>query len=184
MAGDDRVRRLAQDLIASQWPDGGWNCDRRPAARHSSFHESLPPMWGLTEFSRATGDEDALTAARRTAELFLQHRILFSHRTGKVGNPAWLRFRYPAYWHYDVVQSLLKLGGLGLLGDPRASDALDLVESKRRPDSAWSVDGTYWRRGRTGSGIEVVNWGSSGPNEILTLNATRVLVAAGRAKNP
>ena len=40
---------------------------------------------------------------------------------------------------------------------------------------------TYWRRGRTGTGIEAVNWGRTGPNEMLTLNAMRVLVAAGRA---
>jgi hypothetical protein len=137
-------------------------------------------MWGLTEFGLATRDEDIVAAAARTAELFLRHRIVFSHRTGEIGDPAWLRLRYPAYWHYGVLQALLKLVPLGLLTDPRAADALDLVERKRRPDGTWAPEGTYWRRGRTGTGNEVVDWGSSGPNAMLTLSALRVLRAAGR----
>ncbi len=180
MARDPRVQRMARDLIEWQWPDGGWNCDLRPAASHSSFHESLSPMWGLTEFALATNDELARTAAGRAGELLLRHHIFKSHRTGEVGNPAWLRLRYPAYWHYDVMQALLKLIPLGLITDPRAADALDLVERKRRADGTWAVDGTYWRRGAAGSGIDVADWGSAGPNEMLTLNALRVLTAAGR----
>ncbi len=181
MAGDPRVQRLAHDLVEWQWPDGGWNCDKRPAAAHSSFNESLTPMWGLTEFWLATGDPAAHAAARRTAELFLGHRILLSHRTGEVGNPAWLRLRYPAYWHYDALQALRRLVPLGLIGDPRAEQALDLVEGKRRPDGTWGVDGAYWRGGGTGTGVEVVNWGRSGPNQMLTLFALSVLAASGRA---
>jgi hypothetical protein len=181
MAHDPRVRGIAADLIHWQWPDGGWNCDKRPGASHSSFNESLAPMWGLTEFWLSTGDEAALGGARRTAELFLRHRIFRSHRSGEIGDPAWLRLRYPSYWHYDVLQALVKLAQLGLLDDPRAGDALDLIETKRRPDGTWSADGAYWRRGSSGTGIEVVNWGRSGPNEMLTLNALRVLVATGRA---
>jgi hypothetical protein len=180
MAADPRVQRLARDLIAWQWPDGGSNCDRRPAAAHSSFNESLSPMWGLTEYWLATGDEAAREAADRTADLLLRHRMLYSHRTGEVGHPSWLRLRYPPYWHYDVLQALLKLAPLDGLQDPRAADALDMIEARRRPDGAWAVDGAYWRRGRSGSGTEAVSWGSAGPNEMLTLNAMRVLVAARR----
>ena len=36
---------LAEQLI--QWPDGGWNCDRRPDAACSSVHESLGPCGAL-----------------------------------------------------------------------------------------------------------------------------------------
>jgi hypothetical protein len=43
LAADDRVERLARDLVAWQWPDGGWNCDVRASGRRSSFHESLIP---------------------------------------------------------------------------------------------------------------------------------------------
>ena len=67
LADDPRVQYLAESLIKWQWPDGGWNCDKRPSANHSSFYESLAPMWGLIEYHRATGDEAAPQAARRTA---------------------------------------------------------------------------------------------------------------------
>src|SRR5438093_7063408 len=59
LADDSRVRSLADGLVKWQWPDGGWNCDQRPEADHSSFHESLLPLWGLTEYTKATSKEGA-----------------------------------------------------------------------------------------------------------------------------
>src|SRR5439155_787971 len=32
IAQDPRVRRIAESLVEWQWPDGGWNCDRREEA--------------------------------------------------------------------------------------------------------------------------------------------------------
>ena len=55
MAGDPRAELLARSLVDWQWPDGGWNCDPRASGRRSSFHESLPPAWGLHEYGLATG---------------------------------------------------------------------------------------------------------------------------------
>jgi hypothetical protein len=55
MAADPRVELLARSLAEWQWPDGGWNCDKKATGRRSSFHESLPPMWGLHEYWVATG---------------------------------------------------------------------------------------------------------------------------------
>ena len=46
--GDDpRVAAIVERLIAWQWPDGGWNCDKRPGCEHASFNESLPPLRAL-----------------------------------------------------------------------------------------------------------------------------------------
>src|SRR5205807_451846 len=56
MAKNPRVRHLVDVLLRAQWPDGGWNCRTDRDAHHSSFHESLAPIWGLTEYHRATGD--------------------------------------------------------------------------------------------------------------------------------
>jgi hypothetical protein len=53
MAGDPRAELLARSLADWQWPDGGWNCDPRASGRRSSFHESLPPTWGLHEYGLA-----------------------------------------------------------------------------------------------------------------------------------
>ncbi|MDP6508778.1 MAG: hypothetical protein QF719_07265 [Chloroflexota bacterium] len=88
IANDPRAELLALSLVEWQWPDCGWNCDVNPEARHSSFNESLIPIWGLTEFHRATGDEATRATAGRAAELFLRHRMFRSDHTGEVINPA------------------------------------------------------------------------------------------------
>lgn len=180
-AEDPRARLLAQSLIEWQWPDGGWNCDPRPEALHSSFNETVTPLWGLVEFASATGDVDAAEAAHRTCDLLLDHHVYQSHRTGKPGKVEWLRLRYPAYWHYDVMQGLTVLARAGALPDPRANAALDVVLAKRRTDGLWHYEGQpFWRSVGGRSYPEAVDWGRSGPSPMLTLNALRVLrTAAG-----
>ncbi len=181
LTDDPRVQYLAESLIRWQWPDGGWNCDKRPEANHSSFYESLAPMWGLIEYHRVTGDESTLQAAQRTAEMFLRHRLFRSTTPGAVIDPEWLKLHYPLYWHYDVLQALLILSRLSPLDDPRMQEALDIVEAKRQPDGCWNTEGFYWvPLGKRTSNVEVVDWGRYGPNEMITLNALRVLKAAGR----
>jgi hypothetical protein len=181
LVGDARVRGLARDLIAWQWDDGGWNCDVNPRAHHSSFYESLAPLWGLTEYHRATGNADALGAANRTAKLFLAHWLFRSSRTGAVIDPNWLKLHYPLYWHYDILQALVILSRLRPLNDPRMQEALDVIESKRLPNGCWKAEGCYWvPPGKRGSNMDVVDWGRQGANEMITLNALRVLKRAGR----
>jgi len=182
MADDARVELLARSLVDWQWPDGGWNCDQRASGRRSSFHESLPPAWGLHEYWLATGALWAREAAGRAAELFLSHRLFRSLGDGEVIDRRWLALHSPPYWHYDVLQALVVLSRLGKASDPRAGDALELLVRRRRADGRWQPGGYWWRPPgtRSGSGpVEVVDWGRSGPNELLTLNALRVLHAAG-----
>jgi hypothetical protein len=157
MAREPRVRRLVDVLLRSQWPDGGWNCDLDPGAHRSSFHESLAPIWGLFEYNRATGDDGALNAARRGAELLLEHRLFRSTRTGDVIHPEWVHIRWPHYWHYDYFQGLRAIERLGLISDPRCADALDLLSSRRGGDGTWRASGRrYWR-----PATEVVDWGDA-----------------------
>jgi hypothetical protein len=180
MADDERVALLARSLAEWQWPDGGWNCDKRASGYRSSFHESLPPLWGLHEYAVATGEEWARRAADATAELFLEHRLFRSVRTGEVVNPAWLAPRYPPFWHYDVLQALLILSRAGKAGDPRAEEALEHLIGRRRSDGMWSTSGKWWRPpDRGGSNVEVVDWGGAA-NAMVTLNVLRVLRAADR----
>jgi hypothetical protein len=173
LRGDPRLDVLAESLVATQWPDGGWNCDRHRDCVHSSFHESWGPILGLARYG-------ATDAVERGAEFLLQHRVVFSHRTGKPAHPAFLRIRFPAYWHYDLLAGLRTLVAAGAVGDLRAADALDLLASKRRPDETWRVEGKWWTRpGSKGSNVEAVDWGGTA-NEVLTEQALGVLGAAGR----
>jgi hypothetical protein len=197
LSEDPRVAKLAESLIEWQWPDGGWNCDRRADAWHSSFNESLSTLWGLSEFHGLSDDASSLTAAQKAAEFFLRHRLFRSCRTGKVRPPEtfhsqiyravhpWTSLHYPLYWHYDILQALIILSRVGRLNDSRTKEALDLVESKRGPDGLWCPEAYYWNMRRKQSkaivsNTDVVDWGRRGPNEFITLNALRVLKAAGR----
>lgn len=173
LRGDPRLDTLAESLVETQWPDGGWNCDRHRDCTHSSFHETWGPILGLAAY----GARDAVA---RGAELLLQHRVVFSHRTGEPAHPAFFRLRFPTYWHYDLLAGLRTLAAAGAPGDARAADALDLLESKRRPDGTWRAEGKWWKRpGSTGSSVEAVDWGAAA-HAILTEQAEGVLRVAGR----
>lgn len=95
-------------------------------------------------------------------------------------NHTWLALRYPPYWHYDILQALLVLSRMGKAGDPRASDALKELERRRLPNGRWRANGYWWKPPGSTITPEVVDWGRSGPNEMITLNALRILRAARR----
>ena len=180
MADDRRLQTIAESLVATQWPDGGWNCDRRPEAAHSSFNETWAPTMGLASYARDTGHVAAREAADRAAEFLLQHSVYQSHRTGTSAHPAFTRLRWPPYWHYDALVGLVTLERSVGLDDPRTADALDLVESKWREDGTWRSEGKWWKGpGSKGSNVEVVDWGTTA-HEMLTAGARDVLAAAKR----
>lgn len=198
LAKDPRVRRLAESLIEWQWPDGGWNCDRREEAHHSSFNESLSTLWGLAEYYQVADDEHVAGSVEKAAEFFLRHRLFRSCKTDEPRQPETFHgkvrrsihsvtdLHYPLYWHYDILQALTILHRAGKLGDPRTREALDIVEKKRGPDGLWPAEYYYWNIKRKAStkvkvsNIEVVDWGRKGPNQFITLNALRVLKGSGR----
>ncbi|HET7385844.1 MAG TPA: hypothetical protein VFJ19_04180 [Nocardioidaceae bacterium] len=181
LAAEDRTERLAEAIISWQWPDGGWNCDNQAAGHRSSFHESLRTAWGLHEYAVATGHTGAREAADRAVELFLAHRVFRRGGTGKPINARWLSTPYPSYWHYDLLSALLLIALTGRCTDPRTGDALELLEGKRRPDGRWNANAQWWRPAGSRITPEAVDWGSAGePNSMVTLNALRVLTAAGR----
>ena len=166
---DKRVRHLVEVLLRAQWPDGGWNCDRRPPASHSSFHETLAPIWGLVEYHRETGDAAAWQAALRAGELLLQHELFRSTRTAAPIDPEWMHIHWPHYWHYDFFQGLRAIAMLGLAKDPRAAPALEHLERLRLPDGTLHANGRrYWARS-----TDVVDWGDA--HQVITPAAERIL---------
>ena len=186
---DERSDGLAERLMHWQWPDGGWNCDRKPSAHISSFNESLLPMLGLAAHAGRTGDDAARAAALKASEVFLSRRLFRSRTDGKVISPHWLRPKYPRYWHYDMLGALVAMTEMGLINHPRCGEALDLLERKELPDKGWAAEGRFYKvsadmdtSSRFGS-ISPVDWGGSGDrraNEWITADALYVLRAAGR----
>ncbi|HET7466708.1 MAG TPA: hypothetical protein VFL29_08570 [Candidatus Dormibacteraeota bacterium] len=181
---DKRVKQTVEVLLRAQWPDGGWNCDRRPGASHSSFHESLAPIWGLVEYHRETGDQRAWDAAQAAGELLLRHELFKSTRTGAPIDSEWMHIHWPHYWHYDFFHGLRAVAMLGKAKHPRAKAALDHLGELRGKDGTWHASGRrYWTRS-----TEVVNWGDA--HDVITAAAERIVpvsryvAALGPGKRP
>ncbi|WP_212612551.1 hypothetical protein [Pseudonocardia hierapolitana] len=180
MAADERVARLVEHLVGGQWPDGGWNCDRRPAAHRSSVHETLPALWGLSEYATATGDARSRRAATAAAEVLLARHVVFAAGTDRPLHRSVVDLHYPPYWHYDVLQALVVLDRAGCRDDPRTDRARRVVAGKQREDGGWRAVRPWWRRPGSAGLVEAVDWGDVA-HQMVTLNALRVTApAAGR----
>lgn len=140
---DERCNTLADRLIQHQWPDGGWNCDKNPAAINSSYHESLIPLRALYFYSNVKSNSQVQNAIDKATELFLKRKLFRRLSNGEVINDHWLLFHYPPYWHYDILMALKVLAEANKILDKRCSDALDLLESKRFVDGGFPREGKY-----------------------------------------
>ncbi len=186
---DERTDALVERLVEWQWPDGGWNCDRRPEARTSSFQETALTLRGLATYARADGAHaaSAREAVRRGTELLLARRLLWRRRDGAALRPEWggdpLLIQYPIRF-YDVLLALLLMVEVEAIADPRCGDALDLLESKRLPEGGFPLERRTARTvDRVVSDGTFADWGPAGrrhANPWVTVEAEYVLSAAGR----
>lgn len=131
---------LAQQLLDEQLEDGGWNCEA-PKSRCSSFHTTICVLEGLLAYERAGRQSPAITKARQRAEKYLLDRHMFrSLRTGKVIEKRWLRFTYPAHWHYDILRGLDYLRDAGIQPDSRVEEAIQIVIQRRHQNGRWPLN--------------------------------------------
>lgn len=182
---DHRTDELAGKLIQWQWPDGGWNCDKRPEARNSSFMESLIPMRGLALHASVRGKSLSKDAALRTSDLFLKRRLFRKQSDGTIIDGDFLKLHYPCYWHDDILFGLSVLLEAGLLEDERCADALDLLVSKWLDAGGFPAEKKYYSvTNKQKSGRLLVDWGKVGKslNESVTVEALHVLKEAGRIR--
>jgi len=184
---DERTERLVRMLIEDQWPDGGWNCDKKPEAVNSSYHESITPLRALALHGRLAGSQQSARAAERAAEVFLKRRLLFRLRDGQPIHQSFAELHYPPYWHYDVLMGLKVMAEARLIADSRCGDALDLLASKQLPGGGWPAEGKWYRAAadpsRRKTQAELVDWGPVGKmrmNEWVTADALYVLKSAAR----
>jgi hypothetical protein len=184
---DERADSLAERLLHWQWPDGGWNCDRRPEADTSSFMETMLPMLGLAAYAKGRRSASAAEAAEKAAEVFLRRRLFKGAGDGRIIRPDFVTLHYPLYYHYDFLGGLKAMAQLGKVRDRRCSDALDLLEEKRLSQGGWPAGKRFYKgRARTWeANADYVDWGgvsSKHMNEWVTADALSVLVAAGRVE--
>src|SRR5262249_52402430 len=131
---------LADQLLGEQLEDGGWNCEA-PQSRRSSFHTTICVLEGLLDYERARRKSEAVTKARKRAESDLLQRPVFrSLRTGEIIDKRWLRFSFPAFWHYDVLRGLDYLRNAGIKPDSRVRGAIETVIERRHQNGCWPLN--------------------------------------------
>ncbi|MDF2673431.1 MAG: hypothetical protein K0R09_1696 [Clostridiales bacterium] len=181
---DDNIHKLAKRLIHWQWPDGGWNCDKRLEAKTSTFIHTLYCMRGLFMYSKVTGDSRAGECALRAADVILSRKLFLRLRDGRVMNEEFTKLHFPLYWHYDILSALKVFAEFDLIDDPRCIPALDLLESKRLPDGGWPAEGKYYTvNDKLKLNADYVGWGGTSKktyNEWVTTDALYVLSKVNR----
>lgn len=181
---DARIEQLVELMLKWQWPDGGWNCDKKPSASHSSFHESFTPLRALNAYWQVSGDPRVKTAIDRAAELFLSHSLYKRSSNHEIINPVFTKLSYPLTWHYDILWGLRAMDETGHLSDPRCQDALDLLESKRLADGGFPADTKYYQASEAiKTGTSFVDWGGTSNtrmNPFITVETLSILKHIGR----
>jgi len=169
------VQGIVDRLLTEQMADGGWNCEQENGSVRGSFDTTINVLEGLLEHERATGATPELTEARRRGEEYLLSRgLLRRESTGEVINPAYKYLFFPTRWHYDILRALDYFRDAGAAPDPRMTEALDLLESKRDADGRWAIEYSY-------PGEVFFEMEAEGePSRRNTLRALRVLRWAGR----
>jgi hypothetical protein len=168
---DARLGTIARHLLMAQMADGGWNCRRHLGATHASMHTTISVLEGLRLLELHLADGvDALRAAQSRGQEFLSvHRLFRSHRTGNVIKSDFTRFVFPPRWHYDILRALDYFQATDAPRDPRLSEAIEIVRTRRRKDGRWTLPYAY--KGRTYFALERTGAAS----RWNTLRALRVL---------
>lgn len=162
------VSGIVERLVDEQLPDGGWNCWTEHGAKVSSFDSTICVLEGLLEYEQATGSD--LSEVRGSGEDYLLERSLFRRKsTGEVPVEGWLQLSFPTRWHYDVLRGLEHFRRADRK-DPRLSEAIGLVTSKRRADGRWLLENTH-----PGPVHIELEDGDGKPSRWNTLRALRVL---------
>jgi hypothetical protein len=165
------LHRIIDCLLGEQLADGGWNCEAERGSTRSSFHTTICVLECLLECEFAAKGSAAMTQARLRGEEYLLERRLFRRRTtGEIVDPAWMRFSFPNWWHYDVLRALDYLRRAGAKPDARVNGAIELVESKRDRDGRWPLENQH-----PGKRAAELDAGEGRPSRWNTLRALRVL---------
>ncbi len=142
---DPRVRKTLEYLVRTAHPKGGWTC--RFGTDGPATSRTLDAWEGLSAFAaypKPKWTRSMTECVEKGAEYYLEREL---HTQGAEYDP-WYRFHWPVHYYYDVLVGLDVLTALGFGDDNRLGFALDLLQTKRRPEGRWDLDAVQpdWSR--------------------------------------
>lgn len=165
------VTGIVDRLLDEQLEDGGWNCEAERGSVRSSFHTTICVLEGLLEHEWAHGaSAEALEARRRGERYLLERRLLHRLSTGELVDPAFTKFSFPTWWHYDALRALDYFRAVGDSPHTGLAEAIELVRSKQQTDGTWLLEDRH--HGEVHFALED---GEGRPSRWNTLRALRVL---------
>ena len=178
------VSGIIDRLLTEQLSDGGWNCEAENGSTRSSFNTTICVLEALLEHELSVGASPDVTTARLRGQDYLLARRLYrrlstgsviendnkDRSTGGHNVPAFTRFAFPTWWHYDVLRGLDYLRRANVTPDERVAEAIDLVASKRGSDGRWLLEVEY-----PGVMPIEIDDGEGFPSRWITMRALRVL---------
>jgi len=180
-ADDPKVGAAFKWLVKNQKANGGWDCFGR-----NGVVDGWEGMSAFAVYPRQKWSRGVKNSVDRGLEFYLDRHLIHE---GARYDP-WLRLHFPYHYYYDVLVGLEFVTALGGGDDPRATEAIELLKGKVRPDGRWALDSNQpdpKNRGKVSKRIQKyvsemkpLSFEAVGqPSKMITLRALRVLKRLG-----
>ncbi|MFX1404608.1 MAG: hypothetical protein ACFE9D_09090 [Promethearchaeota archaeon] len=132
---------------------GGWYCsvysaDPKKVHPPNCYMGTIKALSALSLIPARRRSKRQRAIIKQEVETCLANRV-YLYRVDKKGQPkarqAWTKFSFPRYWRSDALEATDILTSLGVR-DPRLTDSLQLIKSKRRPNGRWLLDFSETKR--------------------------------------
>lgn len=144
-----------------------------------SANNRKPCAWGAVKIALALAKIPAskITPVLKKAKQICVDFLLstdpsgadYPHPYGPKPSTSWFKFGFPVLYVTDVLQILEVLLALGLAGDPRMENAIQMIKDKQNSQGRWLMEYSY--NGKMSVVIEEKKM----PSKWVTLRALRVL---------
>ena len=182
---NEETRKLCQNLLRYQWPNGGWNCKKLPTAKGPTIVHTAYGLRGLVTYKRIQNTPEIQCAIEQSAEILLDRHVYLSRSDQKPLRPVFCKLAYPYPRLYNFMAGLHILARSGHIGDPRCTEALDLLESRFIEGQGWPMERRLYHNSKNRDGYTNARWQdekTGKANQFLTVDALEILQKAGRFK--
>ncbi len=137
---DDRTTRALEYLLRTQQDDGGWLCFERVKKTHACFWATAKVLRALEDLPAGLQSAPVVEAARRAANLFLEHGLYRHHSEFGRISTRWFEFTRPLFASTDVLEVMGLVAPFVAPDDERMDEGFDLVLEKHDQQGRWPAE--------------------------------------------